>query len=481
MAIASPPPNASMVEIRADLFDQLDVRRAIAVCPLPVLVTHRSDAEGGSGSTDPETRLEVIRHAYEAGAALIDIEFDRDLGVIDTLGLEPERVVVSWHDTQGTPQDLVDRADAMLACSARWVKMVPTARSIQDSAAVLDLVRATSGSRPRSSRLICMAMGLEGQLTRYLSPLLGAPLMFVAWSADALAAPGQVTADAIESAVGHLRGAPQRLYGVIGENVSQSLSPALHGAAYRAADLPYAMVPISLSNPEEIQLLASPQGPRLLDDIGLPVHGFAVTVPYKQIAASLATIQVPRVERAQAANTLILAQNAVIAENTDADGVVGSLTHRGVELEGKSVLIQGTGGAARGAAVGLDLWGASVILRGRDAERTRTWADRLGVNWCEPDEYPESASILVNATPAGSAAEDSSPFSSDAVDRANAVLDMVYAALPTQLGEMARQSDICFVDGREMLLYQGIAQFAAFTGLPPDRSAMRQTLGLTLS
>ena len=49
--------------------------------------------------------------------------------------------------------------------------------------------------------------------------------------------------------------------------------------------------------------------------------------------------------------------------DTDADGVVGSLVTAGIDITGKTAIIQGTGGAARGAAVGLDAAGANVTNR----------------------------------------------------------------------------------------------------------------------
>lgn len=478
--ISSPPPLASVVELRLDLFDELDVHRAVRQCPLPVLATLRSSAEGGRGTTDPKLRQECIQSAYEAGAALIDLEYERDLGLMTKLGLEPERVILSWHDTSGTPTDLEMRAASMLSCAARWVKIIPTASNLQDALSVLQLVRKHAGNRPASSRLIAFAMNLEGQFTRYLAPLLGSPLVFTAWGEDAAAAPGQVTASALDAAVGHLNGAPQRFFAVLGSDVSRSLSPALHGAAYQSLGLPYALLPISLHDSAEIDLLAKPRGMTALDEIGISSYGFAVTSPFKKEAADIASIQAPRVARADAANTLILTSDSVVAENTDADGVVGSLMSRGIDPSGRTVLIQGTGGAARGAAVGLDLAGAHVVLRGRDRERTRTCAHLIGVDSCGPEETPEDTSILVNATPLGSHESDTSPFESLLIDAADAVLDMVYGAHSTELEGRAAAVDTSFIGGREMLLYQGIAQFGAFTGRQAPREAMAKALEISL-
>ncbi|TFG38652.1 MAG: type I 3-dehydroquinate dehydratase, partial [Candidatus Aminicenantes bacterium] len=59
-ALASPPDGASVVELRLDLFPEIDIRAAIAACPLPVLATLRSAAEGGRGADDPATRAAIL-------------------------------------------------------------------------------------------------------------------------------------------------------------------------------------------------------------------------------------------------------------------------------------------------------------------------------------------------------------------------------------------------------------------------------------
>ena len=154
-----------------------------------------------------------------------------------------------------------------------------------------------------------------------------------------------------------------------------------------------------------------------------------MTTPYKSEAAAAADHHAPRVLRAGAANTLILGTQQVMAENTDADGIVGSLMTQGYDPQGHRAVVQGTGGAARGAAVGLHLAGAEVYLRSRTAEKAETTAEAIEVDWCNPDEMPDGTTILVNATPLA----EQSPFTNDEIARAKAVVDMIYAQQTTDL------------------------------------------------
>jgi 3-dehydroquinate dehydratase/shikimate dehydrogenase len=392
------------------------------------------------------------------------------------LGLSPEQTILSWHDPTGTPDQLEDVVGRMLQSQARWIKAIPTAHDFADLVSVLALHRRFNTPKRADRRLLAFSMGPPGIASRLLAPLLGPPISFAAWRDEAAAAPGQMSIDRTKEIIGHLDGPPQRLYGVVGADVSRSLSPALHSAGYRDLDLPYLLLPISVPSRDELVELFAPRGSTPFDRLGLDTRGWAVTTPYKAEAAAAADMHAPRVVRAGAANTLILAENQLIAENTDADGIVGSLISAGIDPQGKPALVQGTGGAARGAAVGLHLAGADVVLRGRSAERTREIAETMDIDWCGPDDQAPEASILVNATPVGHEEDDPGPFVDSEVPRAAAVVDMVYADHTTQLIKQARKHGLPAADGREVLLHQGIAQFAAFTQRVPPKEAMRDAL-----
>ena len=477
-ALSRPPAGAAVVELRADLFPDLAPRSAVAACPLPILFTLRSDQEGGSGPSDPVQRRSRLSAAYEAGAALLDLELDRDRELMRQLGLDPERVILSWHQASGPSPDLRQVCERLLATPARWVKVVPAATTLDDLEQVLALHRRFNTGPQGARRLIAMATGTVGIASRHLAPLLGPPLTFVAWSDAAPAAPGQLTAARLQAVIGHLDGPPQRLFGVVGSDVSRSLSPAMHAAAYHATGLHYLFLPVSVPSEDELAQLFVPSGEGLFSRVGLDVGGWAVTTPYKAAAARAATVQAPRARAAAAANTLVLRPRQVLADNTDGDGVVAAARITGIDPRGRSALVQGTGGAARGAAVGLQMAGAAVRLRGREPGQTRRVADELGVDWCAAGELPRPAEILVNATPLGSHPGDNIPFTPAEVRQAALVVDLVYGDWPTPLAEMAAARGVPLVDGREVLAHQGYAQFAAFTGRLPPREAMRAAVAL---
>jgi shikimate dehydrogenase len=322
---------------------------------------------------------------------------------------------------------------------------------------------------------MAFAMGAVGLASRFLSPLLGPPLGFAAFSDEAAAAPGQVALATMARVLGHLTGPPQRLFAVVGRDVSGSLSPLLHAAAFAHLGLPYLLVPISVPTVEELDAVIAPS-PALLTGVELELAGWAVTTPYKADAVRLADQVSPRARRAGAANTVLCAGGRLLADTTDGDGVVAAAVGLGVDLASLTAVVRGTGGAGRGAAVGLAAAGARVVLQGRRLDHTRSVADALGVDAATPETEAPTGAVLVNATPLGRAADDPSPFTGDEVARARAVVDMVYARRVTPLVELAASRGVAVADGRDVLAGQGYPQLAAFTGRIPPREIMRRAL-----
>jgi len=471
--LSRPPAGAATVEIRLDLFPGLDPAAAVAASPLPILLTLRSLTEGGRGPNDPDERRQLLRSAFHAGPALLDLELRRDASLIRELGLSPENCILSFHDPAGVPEDLDSIASELLETPAALAKLITFPSSLGELERILDLFRKVNAIKRR--RLIAFGMGAVGLPSRFLSPLLGAPLGFASFTSGAAAAPGQKSVEEMEAVCGHLQGPPRKLFGVVGADVSHSLSPVLHAAAYRELGLPDLFLPFSVPDPADLAELFRPAGETLPDRVGLSAGGWAVTQPYKGIAADAADILAPRVRRCGAANTLILKTEHLIAENTDADGVTASLKAAGIDPAGMSALIQGTGGAARGAAVGLISAGAGVVLRGRDPARAAVIAEEIGVDAAERDIR---ADILVNATPLGTRTGDGLPFTEAEIEKASVILDMVYTETETHLVKKAISMGKTVIDGRTMLARQGMAQFAAFTGRIPPKKVMLDAVGV---
>jgi shikimate dehydrogenase len=266
--------------------------------------------------------------------------------------------------------------------------------------------------------------------------------------------------------------ATTRLLGVIGDPVAHSLSPAMHNAAITALGLDAVF----------LALRSSPAAFETLLRSLLAAGGAAcVTVPYKREAARLADRPTDPVRRTGACNTLWAQESAILGDNTDVAAVRAEAQRL---MDGRApfrVLLLGTGGAARAAAVAIaDAWPATeVVVASRSAQRTAefmTWAGEAAVRcaaWDGGDAAP--ADLVVNATPLGLMPDDPLPLPEGGLQRLapRALLDLVYARGETRLVREARSRGIGASDGRGVLVLQGVAAFRRFFGVEPPAEIMR--------
>jgi len=261
---------------------------------------------------------------------------------------------------------------------------------------------------------------------------------------------------------------PGRL-GVLGWPVSHSRSPQMHRAAFAELGLAgwsYQRLPV----PPELfaELVAA-----------LPAAGFVganVTLPHKQAALALADTASAAAREIGAANTLsFLPDGSIVAENTDAPGLVAAI---GEPLSGRSAVVLGAGGTARAAVWALREAGAAVAVWNRTAERGAALARELSV---ESIERPRAAELLVNATTVGM--DEKHPLDevlsrlaldSDVLTRSGTVVDFAYSRRSTALLTEARHRGMPTVDGLDILVAQGGLSFARWTGAAAPLGAMRR-------
>jgi 3-dehydroquinate dehydratase/shikimate dehydrogenase len=472
-----PPAGATAVELRADLLDkERELAPLAAASSLPVFVTLRSRSEGGEGPDDPVARRRFFEKAAALPSALFDVEDARDRELVGSV-IPRDRVILSAHFPDGVPADVEARVTAMLAAGTRFIKVVPSAKNLADVTAVLRLARSLDARGHPGRRAVLFAAGEVGRATRLLGPLLGARLAYAAWDAARPAVPGQYLPEEILALIGHLTGRPKRVFAVLGTPVGASLSPRLHAAAYRELSLQNAFVPLEVTDAAELDALLRPAGESCLDDAGLAAGGFAVTMPWKREAARRCSVLAPRARRAEAANTVLPRPGKVLGDCTDIDGITRVLAEEGIELPGSLALVLGAGGAARAAAVALELAGSRVAMVARDESSARDVAARLRVT-AAGMEASERAAVVVNATPAGVDGTADPWLERLRLPRGGVVVDLPYGDGPTFLEQLAGTRGWRFVGGREVLLYQAVAQFAAMVGAAPPVRAMARALGL---
>ena len=254
---------------------------------------------------------------------------------------------------------------------------------------------------------------------------------------------------------------------VIGHPVAHSRSPDMQTAALAemklAGEWTYGALDVA---PEDFEATMAELA------VAGEYAGVNITVPHKEAALAMADETSAGARAIGAANTLSFRDGQIVADNTDAGGLLASLPR---SFAGERALVLGAGGAARAAIWALVDDGAEVDVWNRTAARGETVAAELGAR-AVADPDPADYTLIVNTTAVGLAGEDAFaalPLTPDSFTAGQTVLDMVYTEEPSALLAAAEDAGATVVDGLEMLVQQGALSLRIWTGQEPSIEAMR--------
>ena len=231
--------------------------------------------------------------------------------------------------------------------------------------------------------------------------------------------------------------------GLIGRRLGHSYSPQIHRAL---ADYDYKLWELE---PEELETFFRRQD----------FTGVNVTIPYKQAVIPLLDELSETARAIGAVNTVVRRGGTLCGDNTDFAGMAALIHRIMLSLEGKKVLILGTGGTSKTAVAVARSLGAAEVYRlsrsGRDGALTYEEAARLHAD----------ADVLINTTPGGMyPAVEGCPVALDAFPNLSGVVDAVYNPLRTNLVLQARSRGIPAEGGLYMLAAQASYASALFRG-----------------
>jgi len=508
---------AQMLELRTDYLLQLagdSVKTLISRiressgARVPVIVTCRDPQEGGAGPHPEEVRLEVLLAALEAGAEFIDFEYanftrgDNAKKLQTALAAHPKaRLILSAHDFKG-PFSNIRRLhrDILKACPEAIPKLVYTANHINECFDAFDLLHETRGDR------VVLCMGEPGLISRILAKKFDAFVTFASIDEQAATAPGQLTIAALKGLYRYdIIDTDTELFGVIGDPVGHSLSPAIHNACFADLNMNKLYLPLHVQGGRE-------QFAEFLDAVmarpWLHFHGFSVTIPHKhstlEYVHGKGGFVEPLADKIGAANTLVCAApppsgvtkvpqpgaagpHWLAAYNTDYAGALDAITAgMGIErkdLNGVRVAVIGAGGVSRAIVAGLSDAGAKVTIYNRTVERAQELAADFGCEAAGLDalahcaEMQDFASLLVNCTSIGMHPHvNATPVPAEYLKPDMTIFDTVYNPAETLLLRQAKAAGAKTIDGIAMFINQAAAQFKLFTGRSANADLMREVV-----
>ena len=259
-----------------------------------------------------------------------------------------------------------------------------------------------------------------------------------------------------------------RVCGIIGDPIEHSMSPVMHNAAFEVLGLDYAYLPFRVRREELPEAIA---GIRALNLVGLNV-----TLPHKVSVIPLLDKLDPLAERMGAVNTIVNESGGLAGYNTDAPGFLQALLSKGIEPEGRKIVILGAGGAAKGISFILAEAGANLVILNRTLSRAEELASQIAQYYHKKLEAMalseenlskalNGADVLVNTTSMGMVpGVDQTPVPAKLLKSDMTVFDIVYNPLETRLLREAKAVGARTIDGLDMLVWQGVLAFEKFTG-----------------
>ena len=255
---------------------------------------------------------------------------------------------------------------------------------------------------------------------------------------------------------------------IFGDPVAHSKSPQMQNAGLKYINYNGIYNKTHLEDGSQIKKLF------LSDNL----KGANITVPHKEEAFKNADEIRGLALKIGAVNTYINENGKVVAYNTDAPGFMKAIEEFG---EIKKALILGAGGTAKAIGVAFSEAGIKTTVINR-SEKKLDYFKKLGLKTSSWDDFVcEKYDLVINSTSAG-LKDNSYPtpieMLEDILKNSKYAFDCIYGKI-TPFLQKAKEYNLLYKDGEDMLLYQGVIAFEYFTNKKADDAlveAMRKGL-----
>ncbi|CAO3635723.1 unnamed protein product [Cunninghamella echinulata] len=471
------------VELRVDLLHQDDDRGELTyfeyvgeqlailrrIVSIPVIFTVRSKGQAGAFPDDKEKDMfELLHWGLRWGCEYIDVETIWTPSTVENLvsSKGESLIIASWHDVLRKTTWDSKALQVKYELAERYgdlIKLVGTAESLQDNMA-LETFRASKANH--SKPLIAINMGLIGQLSRVINNFL-TPITHPALPQKA--APGQLTLAEIYRAR-HLVGLlPANRFWLIGTPIQHSMSPTLHNTGFNVLGLPhnYGLL--------ECHMVEYAEDALLHDEA---FGGASVTIPHKVAIMKYLDEVTENARLIGAVNTVSVRydvdsngvkQRKLIGENTDFIGIMRRVQPLMMDASKppEQGLVIGSGGTARAGIYSLYKMGIKKIYIWNRTISKAYELQKIFDQLCDVEvvenleESTIEPGVIISTVPADSGVQLPNHIYGGIK---GIICDMAYKPRRTKLLLQAERKGWLCVEGIDVLISQGIAQFEIWTG-----------------
>ncbi|MDQ3181196.1 MAG: shikimate dehydrogenase, partial [Acidobacteriota bacterium] len=432
------------------------------------LLTYRPKEQGGNVDADLfQRKVFWIAFVINGNLDVRKLWFDYEYDLTNLQKVSNPLTIRSFHNFSGVPENLYELFET-LSAQSKVTKIAVHADDIADSLVVWQLLKK---AKSENKQIIPIAMGEAGKWTRILGLAHGAFMVYASLESSKETASGQIPAqDLIEIYRVKELNEQTEIYGIIGNPVSQSLSPPMHNAAFKFYNLNAVYIPFAVKNLDEFIR-------KFLKESGLDIKGFSVTIPHKQAIIKYLDFIDETAEAIGAVNTVKIIGGKLHGYNTDADGFVEPLKNSYGDLKDAKAAVLGNGGAARACIYALKQENADVTIFARDLAKAEILANKFQVKSQELSKADfNDFEIVVNSTTLGMKGilENETPAVAEQIARVKFVYDLVYNPFETRFLKEAKSVFVPTLGGMAMLIAQAMKQFEIWTGKVAPTKEMSQ-------
>lgn len=257
------------------------------------------------------------------------------------------------------------------------------------------------------------------------------------------------------------------LYGIVATPIKHSISPLMHNCSFEHLGINSVYMAFEIQKDD---LKSFIQSVKTLD-----IKGFNVSMPFKKEIIQYLDDLSEEARLCQAVNTVKNINGKLIGHISDGEGFVLSCLNKGWKIKNQKFVVLGAGGACQSIVVSLSRYGASeIIVYNRSYKQFIEDINKLvDTHIVLKDLYDKGslkkdlsdAYMLINTTSLGMKKDDECIIDETYLSKNIKIYDIIYKPKETKLLTLAKNMNLEYSNGIDMLIYQGAISFEYWTGL----------------
>ncbi len=258
----------------------------------------------------------------------------------------------------------------------------------------------------------------------------------------------------------------KKLFGIIGNPITHSLSPVLHNYWFNKYDIEANYSLLNIKEQEIESVVKKIKNKEL--------SGINVTLPYKQKIISFVDQLVNDAKSTNSVNTIFLDDtNTLVGENTDVFGLQAAYLKEIPDIENKKALVIGAGGVSPSVIFSLQKSKIqNIAIINRTHEKSIFLKKKFNslnvLKWKSLKQEISKFDIIINATSLGLKNGDDFEFNFDNVKDNLIYIDTIYNPIETKTLKFLKENKIKTFNGLDMFVYQGQKSFYLWNKINPE-------------